>query len=103
MNPNLSNKNQGAALVITMIIVAVILAISLSFGRIMISEIKISDTVADGAVAYYAAEGGIEEGLLGYRKNVDQNYQVGRALGDVNDVLDHTHTLFESANSLVTE
>ena len=77
----LNTKNQrpntkyqtGAALLITMLIIATVGALALAVGRIVISELRITTSYADSIIAYQAAESGIEQGLLNFRNNRNIN------------------------------
>ncbi len=64
-----SKSNHGAALLITMLLIAGVGSLALAVSRIVLSEIRISSAYADGIVAYQAAEAGIERGLLEFRFN----------------------------------
>ncbi|HLC39207.1 MAG TPA: hypothetical protein VJJ80_03770 [Patescibacteria group bacterium] len=65
---NLRSKS-GAALLITMLLIAGVGALALAISRIVLSEIRISASYADSVIAYQAAETGIEKGLLEFRNN----------------------------------
>ena len=74
MNKQSTISNQqlaksGAALLITMLLIAGVGALALAVARIVLSEIRISGNYADSIVAYEAAEAGIEKGLLEFRYN----------------------------------
>ncbi len=73
----------GAALLITMLLIAGVGALALAVSRIVLSEIRISSAYADGIVAYQAAEAGIERGLLEFRfnRNIEANFN-DQELGD---------------------
>lgn len=58
---------QGSALIITILIVSVISSISFMVSALAISEFRKAGTLQDSIAAYYAAESGIEQGLLQYR------------------------------------
>jgi Tfp pilus assembly protein PilX len=64
-------KNIGSALLITILIIGTVGAIALALGRLTLSEIKISSSLSDSVISYYAAEGGLEDGLWRYRVNHD--------------------------------
>lgn len=59
----------GAALLITMVIIATVGALVLALGRLALSELRITTTLTDSTIAYYAAEAGLEKGLLEFRLN----------------------------------
>jgi len=73
----------GAALLITMLMIATVGALALAVGRIVISELHITTSYADSVVAYQAAEAGIERGLLEFRYNRNLEKDVG--LQDIGD------------------
>jgi len=60
-------KLKGTALLIAILLVTAIGTIAFSFGRIMALEIDNAAIYENGISAYYAAESGVEEGLLRYR------------------------------------
>ena len=63
--------SSGSALIITIILISAISGIAFSVGRLMASEIRQSTQLEHSMVAYYAAESGIERGLLMWRYNHD--------------------------------
>ncbi|MFA7244509.1 MAG: pilus assembly PilX N-terminal domain-containing protein [Patescibacteria group bacterium] len=67
-------KSRGSAIIIAFFLMAAIGGIAFAIGRIFILDTSISSLYENGTVAYYAAESGIEEGMLRYRYNM--NYQV---------------------------
>jgi len=64
-----SVTQSGAALLLTMLIIAVVGAMALAVSRIVLAELMVTSNYADSIVAYQAAESGIEQGLLKYRYN----------------------------------
>lgn len=75
---NSIKNNSGAALLISMIIIATVGVLMLALGRLALSELRITTKLADSTIAYYAAEAGIESGLLIFRydKNIEiTNYE----------------------------
>jgi len=64
-------SNTGNALLITMLVVVVISAIGLSVSRLTLSQVRQTSQLEDSVTAYYAAESGIEQGLLMWRYNRD--------------------------------
>jgi hypothetical protein len=63
------SKRSGSAILIAILLVATIGTIAFSFGRILVMEIANASIYENGVGSYYAAESGIEEGLLRYRYN----------------------------------
>lgn len=55
-NHKLLTIQSGAALLITMLLIAGVGALALAVGRIVLSEIRISSAYSDGIVAYQATE-----------------------------------------------
>lgn len=60
-------KNSGSALLITMLLIGTIGVILLIAARTNIIRLRTATNLSESQVAYYAAEAGIEEGLLAYR------------------------------------
>ena len=74
INQNTKNRNKkssGSALIITLLVVTVLIAIGFSTSRLTISEITQSTQLEDSEIAYQAAEAGVEMGLLLYRYDRD--------------------------------
>lgn len=65
--PNTSTNRRGSALIITMLIIAAISAAAFGIARIFLADVRVATSIEDSQKAFYAAEGGIEEGLLRYR------------------------------------
>lgn len=59
----------GSALIITILVIAVVSAIGFSVSRLTISQMRQTTQLEDSVKAYYAAESGIEQGLLMWRYN----------------------------------
>lgn len=58
-------------MVIAFFLMAAIGGVAFGIGRIFVMDSAISNLYESGALAYYAAESGIEEGMLRYRYNQD--------------------------------
>ncbi len=71
--------NNGSAMVITLLLLATVGSISFAIGRLFILDLAISQVYDDSTVAYYAAESGIEEGLLRYRFNKNTEIDPGES------------------------
>lgn len=67
MSSERQSERQGSALIITILIVSVISTISFMVSALAISEFRKAGSLQDSIAAYYAAESGIEQGLLQYR------------------------------------
>lgn len=65
--PNYQKTKSGSALIITLLVITVVSAIVFSVGRLAIGDLKMSTQLENSEQAYYAAEGGIETGLLLFR------------------------------------
>ena len=61
-------NKKGAAILLTILILAAILAIAFGVSNLMLGEIKISQEVPKSLMAYCAAEAGIERALYDDRK-----------------------------------
>jgi len=67
----------GSAMVITLLLLATVGSISFAIGRLFILDLTMSRIYDDSVVAYYAAESGVEEGLLRYRFNKNAEIEPG--------------------------
>lgn len=67
-------SSSGNALIFTMFIITIMLTATLSVSRLSLSQIKRSDQSENSNRAYYAAESGIEQGLLMWRYNHNIQY-----------------------------
>lgn len=61
--------NKGISLILTLLVMAAILAIALGVSRLSLGEIKLIRDIPQSLIAYYAAEAGVERGL--YEKRVN--------------------------------
>lgn len=66
---------KGSAILIVMLLITVLTSVALTVGYLAMAEVSMETSSEDGAMAYYAAEAGIEDGLLRYR--YDNNVEVG--------------------------
>src|SRR5688572_1500501 len=62
-----AGRRSGSALIITMLLLSVVASISFAVTALTISEFRKTAALQDSIGAYYAAEAGIEHGLLQYR------------------------------------
>lgn len=60
-------SRQGSALIITLLMITVIASVSFSVTALSLSEFRKAGNLQDSIAAYYAAESGIEHGLMEYR------------------------------------
>lgn len=67
-------KTRGSAIIIAMFLIASVGAIAFGVAKAMFLETTITNAYENGAIAYYAAESGIEEAFLRYRYN--QNAEI---------------------------
>ena len=67
-------KQRGSALIIAMMFIGLIGAIAFGIAKLIFADSSIGTLSENGAIAYYAAESGVEEGFLRYRYN--QNAEV---------------------------
>ena len=69
-------NKKGFALVTTLIISGIILIISLTIAGFMLREIKLVGRYDDSTIAFYAADSGIENGLLDIKNNSAVNTNI---------------------------
>lgn len=62
-------KQRGSALIISMMLIATIGAVAFGIAKLLYADTSIATTYENGAIAFYAAESGIEEGFLRYKYN----------------------------------
>lgn len=62
------NKERGASLLLTILVLTAIMSIALGISTLMLVEMKLSREVIKSLRAYYAAEAGIERSLYDDRK-----------------------------------
>lgn len=82
------SDRRGSALIITMLMVTVIASVSFAVTALALSEFRKAANIQDSIVAYYAAESGLEHGLMEYRlwhdaeisKEIYDNLQTGADL-----------------------
>ena len=63
-----SRNQQGIILILTLIIMALLFAISISFAVFIISDIRQARSIDDSLVAYYGADAGMERTLFLFRR-----------------------------------
>lgn len=81
---NRSPGRSGSALVITLLMVSIISTITFSITALSISEFRKASNLQDSIAAYYAAESGIEHGLL--QQRIWRDAEISR------EVYDHIKT-----------
>lgn len=72
-------KQRGSAIIISMLMISAIGVIAFSIGRLLFWEVSAATAYENGAIAYYAAESGIEEGFLRYRYNQNSEIPYGNS------------------------
>ncbi len=65
----IKNKKGGATIMITVMIMASILTVSMSLASVVINGLKVSSNQANATKAYFAAEAGVEQYLWEVRQN----------------------------------
>ena len=103
---NKNSKNGFAALYLTVLILAVILAISVSISILTFGQQKISQNITKSSQAYYTSEAGVEDALLRLVKKMNwsspYNLKVGNATAtvEISDIVGGTRTITSKGNSL---
>ena len=103
---NKNSKNGFAAFYLTVLILAVILAISVSISILTFGQQKISQNITKSSQTYYASEAGVEDALLKLVKKMSwsspYNLKVGNATAtvEISDVIGGTRTITSTGNSL---
>ncbi|MEI6144419.1 MAG: pilus assembly PilX N-terminal domain-containing protein [Candidatus Berkelbacteria bacterium] len=75
---NNPKKRKGAALVVAILLAAVIGSAAIGVTAIAFRQVNTAETYNNGLAAYYAAESGLEEGLL--RNKYDKNAQIPESI-----------------------
>lgn len=103
---NKNSKNGFAALYLTVLILAVILAFSVSISILTFGQQKISQNITKSSQAYYASEAGIEDALLRLSKKMkwvnSYNLNVGSASTtiEISDIIGSSRTITSRGNFL---
>lgn len=84
-------KQRGSAILIAVFLVAAVGSAAFAIGRLFLMDAAISDKYESSVIAYYAAESGIEEGLLRYRYNKNQEVPIDNNMPIIN-LTDNTNT-----------
>jgi len=93
-------------LYLTVLILAVIIAISVSISILTFGQQKISQNITKSSQAYYASEAGVEDVLLRLVKKMNwsspYNLKVGNATAtvEISDIVGGTRTITSKGNSL---
>ena len=67
-------QKRGSAIIIAMLLISAVGTIAFTFSRSLFVEMANANLYENGTVAYYAAESGVEEGLLRFR--LDRNSEL---------------------------
>lgn len=62
-----NNNQKGVSLLITLLIMGALLSIVIMISRLNLGELQLTRNIPDSAIAYYAAEAGIEKALYDER------------------------------------
>ncbi len=76
---------RGSALLITLLMLGILMTLTLGISALVIREIRVTQSVVDANKAYYAAEAGVENALLGLSKNLAGYEPVGKFPADAAD------------------
>ena len=83
-----SQKNPGITLLSSIVVSGIILTLVLSFMQIILKDIKLNADFFEGEKSYFAAESGIEYGLLALKRtptqNMDQTIELQAATAQIN-------------------
>lgn len=77
-------KQRGSAILIAVLLVAAVGSAAFGIGRLFLMDAGVADKYESAVIAYYAAESGIEEGLLRYRYNKNQEVPISNNMPIVN-------------------
>lgn len=61
------DSQKGLVLLYALLIISLITAIAIAVSIVVVNELKLTGSAADAAMAYYAAESGVERGLYGVK------------------------------------
>jgi len=82
-------QKRGSAIIIAMLLISAVGTIAFSFSRSLFLEIANANLYENGTVAFYAAESGVEEGLLRFRldRNSELPYGVDKTPTEKNQIV----------------
>jgi hypothetical protein len=63
-------NRKGSALLITLLMLGVLMTLTLGISTLVLREIRVTQSIVDANKAYYAAEAGVENALLGLSRNL---------------------------------
>lgn len=96
---------RGTALIIALLVMGILTAVSLAISALVVREIGVTKMALDAGKAYYAAESGIEIGLLNIKENAPGwepgggGDASGEIVADVSEGQDFTLTLKNKSDS----
>lgn len=96
---------RGTALIIALLVMGILTAVSLAISALVVREIGVTKMALDAGKAYYAAESGIEIGLLNIKENAPGwepgggGDAGGEIVADVSEGQDFTLTLKNKSDS----
>ncbi len=82
---DIRKQKEGIILVLTLILTSILLTVSISFGVLIISDIRQAKLIDDSIVAYYAADSGLERALFLLRRQektlaeIDKEYELDKS------------------------
>lgn len=97
-------RRRGSALIITILLISVISTLAFSVSALTISEFRKAATIQDSISAFYAAESGIEQGLMEYRlwHDVEISKEIYSKLHSANQQVTSADSPTESEGSAQT-
>ena len=90
-------KNSGSILIYVILVISLISAIALTVSVIIINELRLTTVAADAAMAYYAAESGLERGLYGVKILRESGSTLTEALNIIQNYFDDAGFLNNTA------
>ncbi len=77
---NIKQNEQGIAIYLVMVILALLLSVGLGLCAVLISQLKIISNLGDSVIAFYAAETGIERAQVHPAADYSASGSVGAAV-----------------------
>jgi len=88
-----NKKNIGSALIIALLMMGILMTLALGLSSLVIREVRITADIVHSEKAYYAAESGIESGLLDLHQNLPGFQVEGGSFPDEDLGLDFQYSL----------
>lgn len=95
-----SMKQRGSAILIAVLLLAALGGVAFGIGRMLYFDTGLANRYENSVIAYYAAESGIEEGMLRYR--YDKNEQVPDSAGSFDNTRMNLNDLTLPTNAQTT-